>query len=128
MIRRPPRSTLFPYTTLFRSNTALHDSKLGNLISPNRFSRERDVRSGTNVLMQQRPKVHSVKLIAAQDQVIFERALKKIPHVLPHGVGRALIPLSAGGSLLSSENIDKAAGKIVELVARLNISMPPHGI
>src|SRR5258707_2653409 len=25
MIRRPPRSTLFPYTTLFRSRTALHD-------------------------------------------------------------------------------------------------------
>src|SRR3972149_8975694 len=25
MIRRPPRSTLFPYTTLFRSLDALHD-------------------------------------------------------------------------------------------------------
>src|SRR3712207_7239078 len=24
MIRRPPRSTLFPYTTLFRSNAAAH--------------------------------------------------------------------------------------------------------
>src|SRR2546430_11437221 len=24
MIRRPPRSTLFPYTTLFRSNELLH--------------------------------------------------------------------------------------------------------
>src|SRR2546422_2147627 len=24
MIRRPPRSTLFPYTTLFRSSTATH--------------------------------------------------------------------------------------------------------
>src|SRR5258707_8254341 len=24
MIRRPPRSTLFPYTTLFRSNTLVH--------------------------------------------------------------------------------------------------------
>src|SRR3712207_7656250 len=24
MIRRPPRSTLFPYTTLFRSRTAAH--------------------------------------------------------------------------------------------------------
>src|SRR2546421_6956675 len=24
MIRRPPRSTLFPYTTLFRSNTIQH--------------------------------------------------------------------------------------------------------
>src|SRR5258707_2715002 len=26
MIRRPPRSTLFPYTTLFRSRTALSQS------------------------------------------------------------------------------------------------------
>src|SRR2546422_1870240 len=26
MIRRPPRSTLFPYTTLFRSNMALRKS------------------------------------------------------------------------------------------------------
>src|SRR5260221_3571634 len=25
MIRRPPRSTLFPYTTLFRSNRARHE-------------------------------------------------------------------------------------------------------
>src|SRR2546425_3036951 len=25
MIRRPPRSTLFPYTTLFRSSSALRD-------------------------------------------------------------------------------------------------------
>src|SRR3989442_2508184 len=25
MIRRPPRSTLFPYTTLFRSDPELHD-------------------------------------------------------------------------------------------------------
>src|SRR5437588_3674502 len=28
MIRRPPRSTLFPYTTLFRSQTALASIKL----------------------------------------------------------------------------------------------------
>src|SRR3712207_6931230 len=27
MIRRPPRSTLFPYTTLFRSEAALHGSR-----------------------------------------------------------------------------------------------------
>src|SRR2546425_7043692 len=27
MIRRPPRSTLFPYTTLFRSSTAPRDEK-----------------------------------------------------------------------------------------------------
>src|SRR3989442_11553608 len=29
MIRRPPRSTLFPYTTLFRSLTALHADPVG---------------------------------------------------------------------------------------------------
>src|SRR3712207_7141969 len=27
MIRRPPRSTLFPYTTLFRSRLRLHDQQ-----------------------------------------------------------------------------------------------------
>src|SRR3712207_7011286 len=27
MIRRPPRSTLFPYTTLFRSDTAIYRRK-----------------------------------------------------------------------------------------------------
>src|SRR5947208_4769434 len=29
MIRHPPRSTLFPYTTLFRSRRAVSDSDLG---------------------------------------------------------------------------------------------------
>src|SRR5258708_29397355 len=29
MIRRPPRSTLFPYTTLFRSKVDLHDHNCG---------------------------------------------------------------------------------------------------
>src|SRR2546428_14173111 len=33
MIRRPPRSTLFPYTTLFRSNgTRIHVEKLGGAV------------------------------------------------------------------------------------------------
>src|ERR1039458_10060979 len=30
MIRRPPRSTLFPYTTLFRSHVEEEDAPLGN--------------------------------------------------------------------------------------------------
>src|SRR3712207_8410034 len=29
MIRRPPRSTLFPYTTLFRSATSTHQPQTG---------------------------------------------------------------------------------------------------
>src|SRR5258706_11799508 len=31
MIRRPPRSTLFPYTTLFRSNGRLGGAPFGNI-------------------------------------------------------------------------------------------------
>src|SRR3712207_9544319 len=31
MIRRPPRSTLFPYTTLFRSQHAFHGALLAGL-------------------------------------------------------------------------------------------------
>src|SRR5256885_11199334 len=36
MIRRPPRSTLFPYTTLFRSVNALFN--VGLTAAPTRFS------------------------------------------------------------------------------------------
>src|SRR2546422_6702850 len=32
MIRRPPRSTLFPYTTLFRSPATGHESAIGALL------------------------------------------------------------------------------------------------
>src|SRR3990167_8431982 len=34
MIRRPPRSTLFPYTTLFRSQCAQHKSSSALVCSP----------------------------------------------------------------------------------------------
>src|SRR6267142_4757773 len=37
MIRRPPRSTLFPYTTLFRSRRAVRtDRRLGHRVGPHR--------------------------------------------------------------------------------------------
>src|SRR2546430_11178083 len=34
MIRRPPRSTLFPYTTLFRSRTMLRASRVRRVYLP----------------------------------------------------------------------------------------------
>src|SRR5258708_11015060 len=45
MIRRPPRSTLFPYTTLFRSTTVEFTS--GTLISSNRWATGRCCRFPT---------------------------------------------------------------------------------
>src|SRR2546430_9050632 len=34
MIRRPPRSTLFPYTTLFRSEKAIRVTKISSQVCP----------------------------------------------------------------------------------------------
>src|SRR2546421_9054784 len=38
MIRRPPRSTLFPYTTLFRSRCCGSGSQRGSVCGPKRWS------------------------------------------------------------------------------------------
>src|SRR5437667_2542132 len=70
----------------------------------------------------------SIPLMTAQDYVKSERPLEEIAHVLPHRIGSPLIPLRAGGRLLSRKNIYKAARKIVELVAGLNMSMQRHGV
>src|SRR3712207_7426150 len=43
MIRRPPRSTLFPYTTLFRSQANQTDPGLGRHGGADRFARGDDV-------------------------------------------------------------------------------------
>src|SRR2546426_9205199 len=42
MIRRPPRSTLFPYTTLFRSKRACHSVLIECKISRSDFLADRD--------------------------------------------------------------------------------------
>src|SRR2546430_12454963 len=42
MIRRPPRSTLFPYTTLFRSSTIADQAGLRNIGSEGRPGRARE--------------------------------------------------------------------------------------
>src|SRR2546426_8078272 len=44
MIRRPPRSTLFPYTTLFRSLVAV-DGEYGNGVAPRVHGKQELVRS-----------------------------------------------------------------------------------
>src|SRR2546429_7116650 len=53
MIRRPPRSTLFPYTTLFRSRIALGAGAQGITVHPRpdgRHVRAQDVRELAGVL------------------------------------------------------------------------------
>src|SRR5271167_2700194 len=59
MIRRPPRSTLFPYTTLFRSRPR----------SPHRGARRRRGRDKPSPLVQRRSEEHTSELQSRFDLV-----------------------------------------------------------
>src|SRR3712207_7494301 len=49
MIRRPPRSTLFPYTTLFRSDSVAPDQKAASRANVARAFRELDFGHRTRI-------------------------------------------------------------------------------
>src|SRR2546422_7196286 len=67
MIRRPPRSTLFPYTTLFRSKVRLSDVKaqleiiLKNEISNRNIHLSEDSR-GLTISLAERSEEHTSEL------------------------------------------------------------------
>src|SRR5438105_10520817 len=78
--------------------------------------------------MQERAKIHPIKLVATENQIKLVRSLEEVAHILPDRVGGSLIPLRTFGRLLGGKNIDEAARKIVELIARLNVAMQRHGV
>src|SRR2546430_15452261 len=61
MIRRPPRSTLFPYTTLFRS---LHRERRLHRLPASRKHRSHPRRHGAPAIARwaQAPRIHSIGL------------------------------------------------------------------
>src|SRR3712207_6916933 len=64
MIRRPPRSTLFPYTTLFRS---LHLTAAGAKLAPGFFEdTRRDVREAVSLDGKRRSEEHTSELQSRQ--------------------------------------------------------------
>src|SRR3712207_9217027 len=67
MIRRPPRSTLFPYTTLFRSRglgARLAQTRIGKLIpwSMRRVTRAMEKKSWAGALQELRAVVEATKI------------------------------------------------------------------
>src|SRR3712207_9220964 len=83
MIRRPPRSTLFPYTTLFRSGgvpghhvLGLHPEEVGGTLGPGPRRRERGERE------RRRSEEHTSELQSRQYLVcrlLLEKKKKKTP-------------------------------------------------
>src|SRR5947207_10644362 len=67
MIRRPPRSTLFPYTTLFRSESAASVAKHGR--SPGRRRARSTVAWSDRARPRQRSEEHTSELQSHSDLV-----------------------------------------------------------
>src|SRR5439155_26711864 len=84
MLRRPPRSTLFPYTTLFRSCSASFE-KRGRICGPcRRFTREAPLRfrrRGSRVWLAGRSEEHTSELQSRGHLVcrlLLEKKKKKV--------------------------------------------------
>ena len=75
------------------------------------------------MLRDDRAEIHAIKLVAAQNQQVFEIVVQKMNQVLADGVGGALIPGSVGEGLLGGQDFDEAAGEMVELVGLRNVAM-----
>src|SRR5260370_31349372 len=81
MIRRPPRSTLFPYTTLFRSRGACR---------PSRSLRRRSARCVSRFRRPLRSEEHTSELQSHLNlvcRVLLEKKKKKIQEVLDEELG-----------------------------------------
>src|SRR3712207_8858193 len=58
MIRRPPRSTLFPYTTLFRSKLMFRESRVGAVAVPHTLVTTKLRAPRTRPNLVERPRLH----------------------------------------------------------------------
>src|SRR2546426_12543598 len=84
MIRRPPRSTLFPYTTLFRSRGAAHPRPLVRVgAAENRACDRRDHRRhGVAHRDRKSTRLNSSHLVISY--AVFCLKKKKTPHIHAH--------------------------------------------
>src|SRR5690349_23822146 len=69
MIRRPPRSTLFPYTTLFRSTPTRFDAKVTEATSVARFTWAEVTPSSLVRAFSMRSEEHTSELQSRRDLV-----------------------------------------------------------
>src|SRR3712207_7606255 len=95
MIRRPPRSTLFPYTTLFRSLVQDHvDQRLagGGVVLAQHLGRDLDeerVQVAGVPLLEDRSEEHTSELQSRQYivcRLLLEKKIKGISDIIPFSI------------------------------------------
>jgi hypothetical protein len=106
----------------------VHDSKTGCRRAIHRNGAYCDVRVCLKVLAQDMAVVHAIELVAAQNDVVIHRSLEEVAKVLPDCVGSSLIPMRSLRRLLCRQNLNETRGKIVKLVARIDVAVQRHAI
>src|SRR2546430_13528493 len=84
MIRRPPRSTLFPYTTLFRSIVGIHSRDNDLVVNPLKGKKLTNMRSA-------RSEEHTSEL-QSQSNLVCRLLLEKKKALLLKSCGRCSTP------------------------------------
>src|SRR3712207_9035312 len=102
MIRRPPRSTLFPYTTLFRSPEVLLDEVAAGAVDPPR-ARDGDVAR-----------------LVGRDQ--HQRVLGVVPH-LARRQGRDAEALGVVGGVLTAGQRDRKSTRLNSSPANISYAV-----
>src|SRR5258708_27683101 len=93
MIRRPPRSTLFPYTTLFRSEIAVTERETGNPAVQRRSSLSADGFSAARSHNRGRSEEHTSELQSPDHLVcrlLLEKKKKNTKNATPGATARRL--------------------------------------
>src|SRR2546429_8914123 len=109
MIRRPPRSTLFPYTTLFRSQTAVASKQASEALSQ-RLAKEDEI----NQQLQSDLKVIADKLNVTQGELISARKLTKTAtHAVDQKVDNLATSMKAElATKASADDVTKLNGDV----------------
>src|SRR5688572_32131670 len=71
MLRRPPRSTLFPYTTLFRSGRQRHELDLGRVVEHHGGDRPAHVDVDPAVVLDDPTDRKSTRLNSSHSQISY---------------------------------------------------------
>src|SRR3712207_3866895 len=128
MIRRPPRSTLFPYTTLFRSIYVTHDQSEAFAISDRIFvmNQGRIEQAGSQLDIYLRPQTEFVANFVGDNNALHAEvtAVGLAPPGEPSRLTFAAGPVT--GSATDSTGLP-VGGRVPACVRPERITVVPHG-
>jgi hypothetical protein len=107
---------------------SMHDPETRRRLPIHRNGAHCQVRICFNVLAQNLAVVHSVELIAAQNDIVIEWTFEEVAEVLPNGVRGSLVPMRSRGRLLRGQNLHETWREIVEFEGGANMLVQRHAI